>query len=68
LYKIDNIVQTRNALKANGSIESIDHELMLRAKRMGFSDSQIADLVSSNEDTVSRFPQGHEHHALRQTD
>jgi carbamoyl-phosphate synthase large subunit len=52
LYKIDNIVQTHNALKASGSIKSIDHELMLRAKRMGFSDSQIADLVSSNEDAV----------------
>ncbi|SJK97857.1 probable Carbamoyl-phosphate synthase arginine-specific large chain [Armillaria ostoyae] len=52
LHKIDNIVQTHHALKAAGSIESIDHDLMTRAKRMGFSDSQIADLVSSTEDIV----------------
>ncbi|KAJ7928453.1 carbamoyl-phosphate synthase [Mycena leptocephala] len=52
LYKIDNIVQTHHALKAAGSIEGIDHELMTRAKRMGFADVQIADLVSSTEDIV----------------
>ncbi|KAF8891768.1 carbamoyl-phosphate synthase [Infundibulicybe gibba] len=52
LYKIDNIVQTHHALKAAGSIEKIDHELMQRAKRMGFADSQIADLVSAHEDVV----------------
>ncbi|KIY68089.1 carbamoyl-phosphate synthase [Cylindrobasidium torrendii FP15055 ss-10] len=52
LYKIENIVNTRNEVKAAGSVEAIGHDLMLRAKRMGFSDSQIADLVSSKEDTV----------------
>ncbi|ESK93651.1 carbamoyl-phosphate synthase arginine-specific large chain [Moniliophthora roreri MCA 2997] len=52
LYKIDNIVQTHHTLKAAGSIENITPELMTRAKRMGFADAQIADLVSSNEDTV----------------
>ncbi|KAF9039443.1 carbamoyl-phosphate synthase [Hymenopellis radicata] len=52
LYKIDNIVQTHHALKAAGKIEAVDHELMKRAKRMGFADSQIADLVSSTEDIV----------------
>ncbi|KAF7969507.1 hypothetical protein HWV62_27212 [Athelia sp. TMB] len=52
LYKIDNIVQTHHALKASGSIDNIDHELMKRAKGMGFSDSQIADLVATEEDTV----------------
>ena len=52
LYKIDNIVQTVYALKATGSIENIDHQLMKHAKCMGFSDSHIADLVSSKEDTV----------------
>ncbi|CAK5282417.1 unnamed protein product [Mycena citricolor] len=52
LYKIDNIVQTHHQLKAAGAIEKIDHELMKQAKRMGFSDAQIADLVSSTEDIV----------------
>ncbi|KAL0581347.1 carbamoyl-phosphate synthase (glutamine-hydrolyzing) cpa2 [Marasmius crinis-equi] len=52
LYKIDNIVQTRLALQATGSLDKISPELMTRAKRMGFADAQIADLVSSNEDAV----------------
>ncbi|KAF9451498.1 carbamoyl-phosphate synthase [Macrolepiota fuliginosa MF-IS2] len=52
LYKIDNIVQTHHALKAAGSVESIDHDLMLRAKRMGFADAQISDLVNATEDAV----------------
>ncbi|EJF57510.1 carbamoyl-phosphate synthase [Dichomitus squalens LYAD-421 SS1] len=52
LYKIENIVNTVYALKAAGSIKAIDHELMERAKRMGFSDVHIADLVSSDELTV----------------
>lgn len=52
LYKIDNIVQTRHALKAAGSLMKIEHDLMQRAKKMGFSDSQIADLVDSDEHTV----------------
>ncbi|KAF9268706.1 carbamoyl-phosphate synthase [Marasmius fiardii PR-910] len=52
LYKIDNIVQTRHALKAAGSIDNITAELMARAKRMGFADAQIADIVSSTEDIV----------------
>ncbi|KAF8229017.1 carbamoyl-phosphate synthase [Tricholoma matsutake] len=52
LYKIDNIVQTHHAIQDAGSIHNIDHELMVRAKRMGFADTQIADLVSSTEDAV----------------
>ncbi|KAF5316937.1 hypothetical protein D9611_003993 [Ephemerocybe angulata] len=52
LHKLDNIVQTHRALEAAGSIEKIDHELMDRAKRMGFSDPQIADIVKSDELTV----------------
>ncbi|KAI0918966.1 hypothetical protein AcV5_002007 [Taiwanofungus camphoratus] len=52
LYKIDNIVQTVYALKEVGSIEKIDEELMRRAKRMGFSDAHIADIVTSKEDIV----------------
>ncbi|KAL0955783.1 hypothetical protein HGRIS_001997 [Hohenbuehelia grisea] len=52
LYKIDNIVQTHHELKALGAIEKIDEALMTRAKRQGFSDAQIADLVASTEDAV----------------
>ncbi|KAG2159137.1 carbamoyl-phosphate synthase [Suillus bovinus] len=52
LYKIDNIVQTSRAIKTVSSIEDIDYELMKQAKRMGFSDGQIADLVGSTENIV----------------
>ncbi|KAJ4483806.1 carbamoyl-phosphate synthase [Lentinula aciculospora] len=52
LYKIDNIVQTHHSLKAAASLENVDAELMAHAKRMGFADTQIADLVSSTEDQV----------------
>ncbi|KAJ3475620.1 hypothetical protein NLI96_g11720 [Meripilus lineatus] len=55
LYKIDNIVQTVHALKAAGSTEAIGFDLMKRAKCQGFSDSHIADLVSSKEDTVRAY-------------
>jgi carbamoyl-phosphate synthase large subunit len=33
-------------------VENIDYDLMLRAKKMGFGDPQIADLVGSTEDIV----------------
>lgn len=52
LYKIDNIVQTRLALQKAGSLENVDKELMHTAKKMGFSDPHIADLISSTEDKV----------------
>lgn len=40
------------ALKTSGSLENVDKELMHTAKKMGFSDPHIADLVSSTEDEV----------------
>ncbi|CAE6458358.1 unnamed protein product [Rhizoctonia solani] len=49
LYKIDNIVQTNRTLQAVGSLKAIDGELMHRAKKMGFSDQQIASLTNSTE-------------------
>ncbi len=45
-------MQTVYALKQAGSLENVDAELMKRAKGQGFSDSHIADLVSSKEDSV----------------
>lgn len=52
LYKIDNIVQASRAIKERESVEAIDHELMAQAKRLGFSDLQIAHLVKSSENVV----------------
>ncbi|KAM0793175.1 hypothetical protein ACM66B_000648 [Microbotryomycetes sp. NB124-2] len=47
LYKIDNIVAIHRRLKGLPSLDTVDHELMLKAKRLGFSDKQIADLLPS---------------------
>ncbi|KAI6009848.1 hypothetical protein EDC04DRAFT_2772173 [Pisolithus marmoratus] len=52
LYKIDNIVQTHRHIKSLDSLEKINHELMKKAKCMGFSDVQIADILSTTEDAV----------------
>jgi carbamoyl-phosphate synthase large subunit len=52
LYKLDNIVQTRHAVSRAGSVQAVDRDLMDRAKRMGYSDRQIAQLLNSNEDVV----------------
>ncbi|KZS88276.1 carbamoyl-phosphate synthase [Sistotremastrum niveocremeum HHB9708] len=52
LYKIENIVNTSRMIKAAGSLEAIDKDLMDLAKRMGFSDLQISILISSTEDLV----------------
>ena len=52
MYKIENIVNTHHVVRDAGTLENIDYELMKRAKRMGFSDYQIADLTESTEDAV----------------
>lgn len=45
-------METHRKLEAAGTIHNIDPELMKRAKQMGFSDSQIADLVSTNAENT----------------
>ncbi|EJD48896.1 carbamoyl-phosphate synthase [Auricularia subglabra TFB-10046 SS5] len=55
LYKLENIVETSNAIRAAGSLGAIGHELMLTAKKMGFSDPQIAKLVSTDELAVRTY-------------
>lgn len=52
LYKIENIVNTHYALKDSGSVSAINKDLMHQAKRMGFSDVQIASLVKDSEGAV----------------
>jgi carbamoyl-phosphate synthase large subunit len=39
-------------MEAVGSLEGLKKELVLKAKKMGFSDKQIANAVKSNEDAV----------------
>ncbi|KAJ5604820.1 hypothetical protein N7510_009974 [Penicillium lagena] len=52
LYKIQNIVDCHNELKEIGSLFGIKKEIMMKAKKLGFSDKQISLLVGSTEDDV----------------
>ncbi|GAA5932565.1 hypothetical protein JCM3775_005962 [Rhodotorula graminis] len=46
LYKLDNIVQVHHAFRKAESVAAVDENLMRKAKRMGFADKQIADLIA----------------------
>ncbi|RKF55218.1 Carbamoyl-phosphate synthase arginine-specific large chain [Golovinomyces cichoracearum] len=52
LYKLKNIADCSHELQSKGSLPQIKEELMSDAKKMGFSDRQIADAVGSTEDEV----------------
>lgn len=52
LYKIQNLVDCIKELEAVGSITGLKRDLILKAKKMGFSDKQIANAVKSDEDSV----------------
>ncbi|KAI1501737.1 putative carbamoyl-phosphate synthase arginine-specific large chain [Biscogniauxia marginata] len=52
LYKLQNIVNCTKEMEAVGSLEGLKKDLVLRAKKMGFSDKQIANAVKSDEDSV----------------
>ena len=49
LEKLQNIVKTDNELKAAGTLQNIDENLMRKAKIQGFSDFQIAKAVGLGE-------------------
>ncbi|MEM2318050.1 MAG: carbamoyl-phosphate synthase large subunit [Candidatus Bathyarchaeia archaeon] len=51
LYKIKNIVEMEEEI-AKYTIETIPREVLLKAKRLGFSDKQIAHLLGTDELTV----------------
>jgi carbamoyl-phosphate synthase large subunit len=52
LYKIQNIVDCTHELEKIGSLYGVKKELMLKAKKLGFSDKQISNAVNSSEDEV----------------
>ncbi|KAI1845289.1 hypothetical protein JX265_005445 [Neoarthrinium moseri] len=52
LYKLQNIVDCTREMEAVGSLENLKRDLVLKAKKMGFSDKQIAMAVKSDEDSV----------------
>ena len=49
LEKLQNIVKTDNELKAAGTLQNIDEDLIRKAKIQGFSDFQIAKAVGLGE-------------------
>lgn len=52
LYKLQNIVDVYRELEEIGSLFGLKKELISKAKKMGFSDRQIANCVGSSEDDV----------------
>lgn len=52
LYKLQNIVGVYRELEDIGSLFGLKKELVIKAKKMGFSDRQIAKCVGSTEDDV----------------
>lgn len=52
LYKLQNIVDCTNELKEIGSLFGLKKEIIMKAKKLGFSDKQIALAVNSTEDEV----------------
>ncbi|KAG7708081.1 hypothetical protein KL950_002707 [Ogataea haglerorum] len=49
LYKLSNIVEMQKELEAIGSLFGVTQDVMSRAKKLGFSDKQIALAVGSTE-------------------
>jgi carbamoyl-phosphate synthase large subunit len=58
LYKLQNIVNCTHELVDIGSLFSIKKELVMKAKKMGFSDWQIAKAVGSTEEEVQARRKG----------
>lgn len=52
LYKLQNIVDCTHELEGIGSLYGLKKEIIMKAKKLGFSDKQIAKAVNSTEDEV----------------
>jgi carbamoyl-phosphate synthase large subunit len=52
LYKLQNLKDTMTEIQEIGALSGIKHELMLKAKKQGFSDKQIAMYANSTEGEV----------------
>lgn len=52
LYKLQNIVDCTHELEDVGSLYGLKKELIQKAKKLGFSDRQIANAVGSSENEV----------------
>jgi carbamoyl-phosphate synthase large subunit len=52
LYKLENLVKCVREMEAVGSLENLKRDLVLKAKKLGFSDKQIGNAVKSKETDV----------------
>ena len=52
LHKLQNIVDMTKELQAIGSLQGLKKDIVHKAKKLGFSDRQIANAVNSTEDNV----------------
>jgi len=52
LHKLQNIVDCTKEMQAIGNLSGIKKELLTHAKKIGFSDKQIANCVNATEDEV----------------
>lgn len=55
LHKLQNIVDCARELEAAGGLQALGRDQVLNAKKMGFSDRQIALAVKSTEDEVRKY-------------
>ncbi|KAK7423366.1 carbamoyl-phosphate synthase (glutamine-hydrolyzing) cpa2 [Neonectria punicea] len=55
LYKLQNLVDCTRDLEAVGSLQALKKDQVLKAKKLGFSDRQIATAVKSTEDEVRAY-------------
>ncbi|RDA93145.1 hypothetical protein CP533_4094 [Ophiocordyceps camponoti-saundersi (nom. inval.)] len=55
LYKLQNIVDCTRELEDAGNLQALTKSQILKAKKMGFSDRQIAMAVKSTEDDVRKY-------------
>ena len=59
LHKLQNIVNIRNELRDIGSLYGLTRDVVMRSKKAGFSDKQIAKYVNSTEDQVRARRKGY---------
>ncbi|KAF7545823.1 hypothetical protein G7Z17_g8886 [Cylindrodendrum hubeiense] len=58
LYKLQNIVNCNRELEAAGGLESLKKDQIMKAKKLGFSDRQIAMATKTTEDEVRAYRLG----------
>ena len=55
LYKLQNLVDCTREMEEIGELKGLKKDLVLKAKKLGFSDRQIANAVKSTEDEVRAY-------------